>query len=275
MKRSIRFSINRISAPNIPFDAFLAMCKRLGVDSVEIRNDLPGVELQDHALPAVIKAAAASQGITIRLINALYPFDVFGPELEAKAVALARYAQQCGAEALVMCPLNSIDDRRSAAERRSGLVASLRLLRPILEDHGVQGLVEPLGFQECSLRRKSDAVKAIQEVGGEGTYRLVHDTFHHYLAGEDLFFPELTGLVHISGVESPALADEQMRDEHRVLVGEADRLDNIGQIKALVDRGYTGVVSFEPFAREIMDAKNSEELLKTSMDYLRTHVCGV
>lgn len=275
MKRSIRFSINRISAPNLPFDAFLAMCKRLGVDSVEIRNDLPGAELQDHTSPAVIKAAAAIHGITIRSINALYPFDVFDAELEGKAVALARYAQQCGAEALVMCPLNSVDDKRSSAERRSGLVASLKSLRPILEDHGVQGLVEPLGFRECALRRKSDAVQAIQEVGGEATYRLVHDTFHHYLAGEDRFFPELTGLVHVSGVESPALADEDMRDEHRVLVGKADRLDNVGQLRALIDGGYTGVVSFEPFAREIMGAKNSEALLKTSMDYIRTHVCGV
>ena len=45
MSRSIRFSLNRISAPRVPFAEYLAMCKRLGVDSIEIRNDLPGVEI--------------------------------------------------------------------------------------------------------------------------------------------------------------------------------------------------------------------------------------
>ena len=47
---------------------------------------------------------------------------------------------------------------------------------------------------------------AIRAAGGEGCYRLVHDTFHHHLAGETAFFPEWTGLVHISGVTDPALA---------------------------------------------------------------------
>ena len=70
MSRSIRFSLNRISAPRVSFVDYLAMCKRLGVDSIEIRNDLPGVEMQDGAAPATIKAAAAAAGITIRSINA-------------------------------------------------------------------------------------------------------------------------------------------------------------------------------------------------------------
>jgi len=77
----------------------------------------------------------------------------------------------------------------------------------------------------------------------------------------------LTGLEHISGVKAPTLPDGEMRDMHRMLVGEADRLGNIRQIKALLDRGYQGIVSFEPFAAEIMNAKNSETILKTSMDF--------
>jgi 2-keto-myo-inositol isomerase len=272
MSSSIRFSVNRISTPRVSFEAYLAMCQRLGVDSIEIRNDLPGVEMQDGASPATIKAAAAAAGITIRSINALYPFDVFTSDLKEKATQLAGYAAQCGAEALVMCPLNSWDDKRSAAERHADLVKSLKGLRPILEDNGLLGLVEPLGFQECSLRRKSDAVKAIYDAGCERAYRLVHDTFHHYLSGEDIFYPDLTGLIHISGVEAPTLPDADMRDGHRVLVGEADRLGNIRQIKELLERGYQGVISFEPFATEVMDAKNSEDILRTSMDFIRARV---
>ena len=272
MSRSIRFSLNRISAPRVSFVDYLAMCKRLGVDSIEIRNDLPGVEMQDGAAPATIKAAAAAAGIAIRSINALYPFDIFNADLESRATAMAKYAAQCGAEALVMCPFNSWDDKRTPAERHADLVKSLKSLRPILEDNGLLGLVEPLGFQQCSLRRKSDAVKAIYDAGCERAYRLVHDTFHHYLSGEDIFYPDLTGLVHISGVEDKGVADADMLDGHRLLVGDADRLGNIRQLKILLDRGYQGVVSFEPCAAEVMDAKNSEEILKTSMDYIRANV---
>lgn len=272
MSRSIRFSLNRISAPRVPFTEYLSMCKRLGVDSIEIRNDLPGVEVQDGASPATIKAAAANAGITIRSINALYPFDLYTADLETRATEMARYAAQCGAEALVMCPFNSWDDKRSPAERHADLVKSLKALRPLLEDNGLMGLVEPLGFPECSLRSKSDAIKAIYDAGCERAYRLVHDTFHHHLAGEDIFYPDMTGLVHISGVEDTSLAVDQMRDGHRVLVGEADRLGNVAQLKTLLDRGYQGVVSFEPFAAEIMDATNSEAILKTSMDFIRARV---
>lgn len=272
MSSPIRFSLNRISAPRVSFNDYLAMCKRLGVDSIEIRNDLPGVEMQDGASPGALKEAAAAAGIAIRSINALYPFDVFTPDLKEKAVQLAAYGARCGAEALVLCPLNSWDDKRTAAERHADLVKSLKGLRPILEDNGLLGLVEPLGFQECSLRRKSDAVKAIYDAGCERAYRLVHDTFHHYLSGEDIYYPDLTGLVHISGVEEAKLADGDMRDGHRVLVGEADRLGNIRQLKVLLERGYQGVVSFEPFAAEIMDAKDSESILRNSMDFIRARV---
>ncbi|WP_296225071.1 TIM barrel protein [Ralstonia sp. UBA689] len=268
MNHRIPFAINRISAPRQSFSDFLAMCKRLGVSAVEIRNDLKDTEISDGTPAPNLKGLAEQAGITIRSINALYPFDVFDAALETKARLLAVYARACGAQALVMCPLNSRDDMRTETERRRALVDALRKLRPILDDQGIEGLVEPLGFEECALRRKSDAVEAIYAAAGERHFKLVHDTFHHHLAGEDIFFPDLTGLVHVSGVESPALDRRDMRDGHRVLVGQADRLGNIHQLRTLLDRGYKGLVSFEPFAAEVMEAENSEELLAQSMHHV-------
>ncbi|RQU47252.1 xylose isomerase, partial [Burkholderia cenocepacia] len=93
--------------------------------------------------------------------------------------------------------------------------------------------------------------------------------FHHHLAGEDIFFPNLTGLVHISGVEEADLPIERMRDGHRVLVGGADRLGNIPQLRELLARGYRGALSFEPFASEIAEANDIEDRLRASIDYVR------
>jgi 2-keto-myo-inositol isomerase len=276
MSHSLRFAINRISAQRLSFADFAAMCRRLGVDAIEIRNDLKGVEIVDGTPAGEVGVIARDHGLAIRSINALYPFDVFDAELEAKAKSMIAYARACGAQALVMCPLNTVQDVRDADQRHADLVNSLRRLKPLLDEAGLTGLVEPLGFEECSLRRKSQAVRAFDEVAGaRDTFRLVHDTFHHHLAGEDRFYPEWTGLVHISGVEDAALGTSEMRDGHRVLVGSADRLGNVAQLRKLLALGYDGYASFEPFASEISNALDIEPRLAASMAHLDEAVSAV
>ena len=202
---TLQFSLNRMSAPRLAFADYVALCQRLAVDAIEIRNDLDGVEINDGTPAGDIKALSAAAGLTILSINALQRFERFDANRAKEALALARYAADCDARAIVLCPTNSLQDQRSASERHTNLVDALRHLKPILDDHGLIGLIEPLGFEECSLRRKSDAVKALYDAAGERHFRLVHDTFHHHLSGEDIFFPNLTGLVHVSGVEDNGL----------------------------------------------------------------------
>jgi 2-keto-myo-inositol isomerase len=79
-------------------------------------------------------------------------------------------------------------------------------------------------------------------------------------------------LIHISGVEDTSLSPSKMQDGHRVLVGIADRLGNVVQLKKLLQAGYTGYASFEPFAEEIAAATDIEQRLATSMTYLKKMV---
>ncbi|MDP3843803.1 MAG: TIM barrel protein [Oxalobacteraceae bacterium] len=270
MSKNIEFSLNRISAPRIAFSDYLALCQRLNIKAIEIRNDLDGVELNDGTPAEKIRDLTAAAGITIRSINALQRFDQFDAAREVEAREVIAYAAACGAEALVLCPTCSPNDSRTAVERHEALVAALKALKPMLADHGVLGLIEPLGFEICAVRRKSQAVLAMYDAAGENDFKLVHDTFHHHLSGEDIFFPNLTGLIHISGVEDGNLPVNQMGDGHRVLVGEADRLGNLRQLKVLLGRGYQGYVSYEPFAAEIAAATDIESRLRTSMSFIRT-----
>ena len=276
MNTPIRFAINRISAPNMSYTEFAAMSQRLGVGAVEIRNDLKGVELTDGTPAKQVADATQGHGLALRSINALQRFEQFDAAREAEAVTLAKYAVDSGTQALVLCPTNDTRDARSPAQRHADLVNALAKLQPILDDHGLIGLVEPLGFEECSVRCKSQAVRAFEELGAaaQGTFKLVHDTFHHHLAGEDLFFPEWTGLVHISGVDDKAVSVADMRDGHRVLVGSADRLGNVTQLRRLLGAGYAGYASFEPFAAEIAAAKDIESRLASSMAYLQDAVAA-
>ena len=261
----MRFAINHISAPKLPLAEFFAMCRRLGVSDVEIRNDIPDV--LGTMTAAAVRAEAAAQGITILSINALYPFNVWSGDLPDRALRMADYAAECGAQALVMCPLN---DGQKVAHSR--VVKALDAMTPILKTRGLTGLVEPLGFPISSLRTKAEAIAAMTEADEDGTYLLMHDTFHHHLAGETEFYPRRTGLVHISGVSDPAVAVADMLDAHRVLVDAADRLENIEQIRALLAAGYEGPFSFEPFAAEVHELADPEAALRASMDYIRASV---
>jgi 2-keto-myo-inositol isomerase len=272
MSEALQFSLNRMSAPRLAFAEYIALCRRLGIDAIEIRNDLDGVEINDGTPAADMKALSEAGGVAILSINALQRFERFDRTRANEALALAHYAADCGARAVVLCPTNSRQDPRPASERHADLVDALKHLKPILDDHGLLGLIEPLGFEECALRRKSDAVKAIYDAAGERNFRLVHDTFHHHLSGEDIFFPDLTGLVHVSGVEDRGLPVGRMRDGHRVLVGAADQLGNIRQLTTLLARGYRGHVSFEPFAAEIATAADIESRLRESIGYIRAGV---
>ncbi|MGR9160903.1 TIM barrel protein [Rhizobium leguminosarum] len=268
---SVRFALNHMAAPSLAIDDFFALARSLDIDAVEIRNDLSGNAILDGTKPETIKQAAARHGVTIISINALQRFNEWNATRAAEAHELIDYAGASGAKALVLVPKN---DGTGCAdgERQANLRQSLAALKPMLEEAGIIGLVEPLGFEICSLRSKTEAAEAIRELGAESTFRLVHDTFHHYLAGEAATFPELAGLVHISGVSNPSVSVADMRDSHRVLVDGDDRLDNAGQVRALLQAGYKGPFSFEPFAAEVHALKDPAGALRASMEYLSARV---
>jgi len=260
----LSFAINHMVAPRKSFAELVELARALGLDQVEIRNDLPGVPISDGTPPERIREEAAAGGVRILSINALQRFNDWNDARAAEAEALARYAERCGAEALVLCPVNDVGYRPPEDERQSNLRQALGQLAPILAEAGIIGLVEPLGFAESSLRLKADAVEAIEDLDQGERFRLVHDTFHHYLAGEVRMFPDWTGLVHISGVDESTLPLGSIRDEHRVLLGHDDILGNIGQIVALME-GYSGPFSFEPFAVSVHASGDIVGALESSM----------
>ncbi|MCT7373815.1 TIM barrel protein [Chelativorans salis] len=261
------FALNHMCAPGLSIPDFFVLARRLGATGVEIRNDIAGTAIADGTEPAAVAQAAAARGLRILSINALQRFNAWDEAREEEARALIAYAKACGAEALVLVPAND-GTGRANGERQANLRIALKALRPILAENGIAGLVEPLGFETSSLRYKSEAVEAIDALGAGDTFRIVHDTFHHHLAGERALFAAHTGLMHISGVTDGAIATAEMRDGHRVLVDEHDRLDNTGQIAALLAAGYEGPLSFEPFSEAVHRLPDLRVALASSMDHI-------
>lgn len=263
------FALNHMTAPRLDWRAFADLAAGLACVGVEYRNDLPGA-LFGGDDPAVVGATLRARGLRILALAEVKMFNDWSDAKAAEADALMKIAVAAGAEAISLIPRND----GAATDRADSLrvtTTALRELLPMLRAHGLRAMVEPLGFAVCSLRYKDVLVKAIDAVGGVGTYAMVHDTFHHALAGFGPVFADLTGIVHVSGVNDVVYLDD-MRDPHRVLVGADDSLGNVAQIRALRSAGYAGPISFEPFAPSVHALPDAKPALAASIAFIRAGV---
>jgi 2-keto-myo-inositol isomerase len=269
--RNVTLSLNRIAKPQLPMAEFLELTASLGMQHAEVRNDLPGVGVLDGLPQAELQAILARTGVRIATINALYPFESVR-HLEAnleKLRGLVAEARKVGCKAIVMCPFNEKGDPRTPRQRAEELVTALDAYGPLYAEAGMTGLIEPLGFERSALRTKRAALEGIDRCKHPGAFALLHDTFHHYLSGEEELFPARTGFVHVSGVAGkPPSAIQD--DDDRILVDETDVMDNRGQVAKLLDGDCKAVVSFEPFGPAVraMPVPALKEAILRSVKYL-------
>ena len=276
MKNKIQFALNHITAPRLTSQDFIDLAARLGCSGVELRNDLADKKLTDRAFfdghdPVEIGAYARAKNIQLLGLSEVYGFNRWSDSILAKVERLIQEAQKSGAQSISLIPSND-GKVESDSVRLSDLRFALAQILPLLKKANLIALVEPLGFTTSSLRRKREAVEAFAAVGGQAHYKLVHDTFHHHLAEETEFFPEATGIVHISGVVDSKLSVDQMRDEHRILVSSEDRLGNIAQIAKLLDSGYKGAFSYECFAPSVHVNVNLDHDLKANFAWMQAAI---
>lgn len=259
-------ALNHMAAPRLGWSDFLDLAKDLGCVGVEFRNDLEG-ELFGGDAPETVAKAARSRGLRILALAEVKAFDDWSDAKLEEARNLIAIAQACGAEKVSLIARND-GKAMGKTELRANLDTALRELKPLLEQHDLVGLIEPLGFETCALRAKSDAIDAIERVGGRDRFCIVHDTFHHAAAGGGQMFPEHTGIVHISGVVVPNLKNTELRDDLRVLVDASDQIGNLEQLSTLFNAGYDGPVSFEPFSTEVLRLSNPKDELEKSFGYI-------
>lgn len=268
--KPVKWAINHMVAPQLSIEAFISLAVKLGAPAVELRNDIGDEAAIGSMVARDVKAIAEAANVRILTINALYPFNDWCEERVEQATKLAEYAADCGCEALVLVP--QCDGKNIGEIRHEKLREALMGLAPILQNAGLMGFVEPLGFPQCSLRFKSEAVAAITELGLSSQFKLVHDTFHHVLAGEETFFAAETGLIHISGVEDAQVKVADMLDAHRVLVGLNDRLENVSQISALLSSGADVHCAFEPFAQSVHQEKDIAKSISQSIEFIQQNL---
>ena len=262
----IHFALNHMTVARLSFQELVALSAGLGCVGLEVRNDLPQ-PLFDGMDPVAAGEHVRQNGLRLLAVAEVKRFNDWSDDKAAEALALMKIAKAAGAEAVSLIPRND-NLGMGNGERQAALRVALKALKPMLEDHGLVGMVEPLGFEICALRYKAEAVEAIEAVGGKGRFKLVHDTFHHTLANGGPIFPEHTGIVHISGVVDQSVSVSEMRDPHRVLVTHGDRLGNVEQIAALQKAGWDGPCSFEAFSPLVHALPDPATALRDSMAFI-------
>ena len=265
--------LNQMTVPGASVWDFLSIASTLNCSGIELRNDL-GRPFFDGENGTEFAALAANQGLEILVLAELSAFNekTRGKLDQARALISAAVESCAGGVALIPAMANGPVDR---SDQRSALRQALVLLQPILEHHGVRGLIEPLGFSNSSLRFKEDLVAVLGEMQRPDCFGLIHDTFHHRLAGGGPLYAGLTTIVHMSGVTDPARGVDQMCDADRGLVDARDRLGTIAQLRKLRAAGYTGPASFEVFAPEIHEMKDPTAALAGSIAFITSQLTEV
>lgn len=267
---AMQTALNHMTTPHLSYVEFLDLAAQLGCVGVEVRNDI------DRALFDGLDASSAGKMATdrgLRLVglSQVYPFNSWDDEREASVRTLIDTAISAGAESISLIPRND-GTGLGNGERQANVRVAMKAILPMLRDADLVALVEPLGFGRSSLRSKTELVDVIEAIDGKAHFKLVHDTFHHTLAGGGPIFPEYTGIVHISGVVDPALDIDQMEDEHRVLVDADDRLGNIAQIGDLLSAGYDGPISYECFSPQTHALADPFAEIKRSFEFIASQL---
>jgi 2-keto-myo-inositol isomerase len=255
---AIKFAMNRTCAPQLLMSDFLKLAVGAGTGAIEIRNDIPDREFHDGTEPQAILNQMQASNLRIASVNALQRFNDWTGERETEAKALMRYAAKLGAPGVVLCPVHNTDHGWTRAVAEKNLRNGLKHLRPILQNLGVKGYVEPLGMTGSTMKKQSMAVAAITDIDGWDVYELCYDTFQYFRCGDTELFPQHIGLAHMSGITRDDLKPGELVEPDRVLIEDTDRVENLRQLRALKEAGYNGFVSMEPFN---VDLQLSPDLL--------------
>ncbi len=266
-------ALNQMTTPHLSFAAFLDLARALGCVGVEARNDMGalGRPLFDGMDPAEAGQMVRDHGLRLVGLSKVYPFNAWDAARKDEVAALIATAKAAGAETISLIPRND-GTGAGNGERQANLRIALKEIYPMLVAADMVALVEPLGFGRSSLRSKQELVDTIVALDIADRVKLVHDTFHHALAGGGDLYPAHTGIVHISAVIDPSLTLDEMQDEHRVLVGPDDRLGTVEQIAALRVAGYDGPVSYECFSPETQALRDPLHVIGASFAYIEAQI---
>lgn len=257
-----RFCLNRKAAPAIPLTETIQLVSELGVPNVEVRNDLYGppdnTTILDHLSGQRVANLLNEKQVNVETINAIGNMDnrdMIRENLKS-LTSMLEMTKDFDLKNIIFCPVRSTDDHRSIEQRKTDAIANVRDYSSVLKQYGVNGLIEPLGFADSTLRTPWEG-QAVIDAAGVDNFKLVADTFHYYLAGvtDEQFIHKVdvnyVGLVHLSAVTTTTTPLENLDDQDRYMLSSDDIMESATLAKKFENAGYQGLYAFEPFSDDL------------------------
>ncbi|MCX0279517.1 sugar phosphate isomerase/epimerase family protein [Bombilactobacillus mellis] len=279
-----RFCLNRKAAPAITLDKTIPLVANLGIKNIELRNDLYGAPdnttILDHLPDTKVKQLLDDNNVAIETINAVGNMDsreMIDTNLQSLKQML-EMTKNLNLRNIVFCPVRSQDDQRSAQQRQDEAVANVQDYSQLLKQYNVNGLIEPLGFLDGTLRFPWEG-QAVIDKAGVDNFKLVADTFHYYLANvtETEFHNKVDvsyiGLVHLSSVLDHK-EREKLDDQDRYMLDEHDIMDSVQIAHNIETAGYQGLYAFEPFSDDLKqyDEERVQEEISRSIELVQQNI---
>lgn len=258
-----RFCLNRKVAPGIKLEQTVSILKELGIPNIELRNDLYGSPDDSTILDGLnsddAKDLFKSNRINIETINAIGNMDKRSliDENISSLKEMLEMTKGMDLKNIVFCPVRSSTETRNPDQVKIEAIANVKEYSNVLKEYNVNGLIEPLGFTDSTIRTPWQAQEIIKESGVDN-FKLVADTFHYYLANVTLEqFKELVdlnyvGLVHLSSVFANKKRDD-LDDQDRYMLGGDDIMKSAELAQMFESSGYRGLYAFEPFSDDLKD----------------------
>lgn len=272
-----RFCLNRKVAPGISLTNTISLVAKTGVKNIELRNDLYGAPnnstILDNLSGKDLKTLLDEKGVNVESINAIGNMDKRAAidENIASLTEMLEMSKDFKLKNIIFCPVRSTEDNRSKQQRKSEAIQNVQEYSELLKKYQVNGLIEPLGFLDSTLRFPWEGQQIIDE-SGVNNFKLVADTFHYHLANitDELFEQKIDsnyiGLVHLSSVTNDKTR-EQLDDQDRYMLDTADTMQSVHIASSIEKSGYQGLYAFEPFSDDLKkyDEKKVESELLNSI----------
>ncbi|BDR59928.1 TIM barrel protein [Lactobacillus xylocopicola] len=254
------FCINRCCAGGLKLSDFVKLANEVGVHNIELRTDIhKGSNFLDDLSSAEFNQLQREYDVHVANISAEFNLDDrshWNNKIQA-VTELVNLAQKIGAQHILFTPIRNAHDIRTDDQKFADLVHNIRTYSDILGAAGINGLVEPLGFGDSSLRFPWVAQQVLQEADAKN-FKLIADTFHYYKAQvtkkdfDEKVDVSRVGLIHLSSIptnKSPKEADDA--DRLFICDNDEDIMKTIDQTNWFKESNYFGLYSFEPCAPEI------------------------
>lgn len=276
-----RFCLNRKAAPGISLEETIPLVASVEVTNIELRNDLYGSvdnnAILDHLSGKHVADLLKENHVSVETINAIGNMDK-RDSIEDNLRSLTEMLEMSkdfSLKNIIFCPVRSKDDTRSSEQREKEAIANVKEYSKLLAKYNVGGLLEPLGFEDSTLRTPWEGQNVINKSGVDN-FKLVADTFHYYLASvtpkefEEKVDVNYIGLVHLSSVIDRK-ARNVLDDQDRYMLDKNDVMESAQWAKRFETAGYRGLYAFEPFSDDLKkwNAEKVKDELMKSIDMVR------